>query len=195
MKIRSIVDPAGRPRAPQPEARVDERPAVVAAQEVAVDVLRPGRQRPRDPVDAVGQLDWLTERMFYTSSASPCSRVSRRALPQRAQPGAGDGVRVVAEPVHGLRAPLHVLLRPRVRAARRPAVRRPLRHEHPRQDERRRGAAPRARAPVVAARDRRDRRGDRSVPAGRGPLPADACVHRGARAGGEPVRRSSRAAR
>ena len=40
-----------------------------------------------------------------------------------AQPRQGHAVRLVAEPVHGLRAPLHVLLRPRIRAARRPAVR------------------------------------------------------------------------
>ena len=35
----------------------------------------------------------------------------------------GHAVRLVAQPVHGLRAPLHVLLRPRLRAARRPARR------------------------------------------------------------------------
>ena len=70
-------------------------------------------------------------------------RVSRRAVPLCAQPRAGDGVRLVAEPVHGLRPPLHVLLRAGVRAARRPALGRPLRHEHPRQDERRRACCAR----------------------------------------------------
>ena len=43
-------------------------------------------------------------------------------MPERAQPRQGDAVRLVAQPLHGLRAPLHVLLRPRVRAARRPAA-------------------------------------------------------------------------
>src|SRR5206468_1061243 len=42
-------------------------------------------------------------------------RVPRGALPRRAQPREGDAVRVVAEPVHGMRPPLHVLLRPRLR--------------------------------------------------------------------------------
>ena len=63
----------------------------------------------------------------------------------------GHALRLVAQPVHGLRAPLHVLLRPRVRAARRPARRRALRHVDPGEGERRRGAAARARAAVVAA--------------------------------------------
>src|SRR5581483_11234775 len=115
-------------------------------------------------------------------------RVPRGAVPQRAQPGAGDAVRLVAQPVHGLRPPLHVLLRPRLRGARRPSLGRPLRLEHPRQDERRDGSATRARAAELGARDGRDRRGDRPVPAGGGPLPADARLPRGARGGVELVR-------
>ncbi len=51
-------------RLDQPEARVDERPAVVAAQEVAVDVLRPARQRERQPQDPRLDLDGRCERMF-----------------------------------------------------------------------------------------------------------------------------------
>ena len=65
-----------------------------------------------------------------------------------------DAVRVVAQPVHGLRPPLHVLLRPGVRGPRRPARRRPLRAEHPREDERGRGAAARARAALLERRRR-----------------------------------------
>ena len=62
-------------------------------------------------------------------------------------------------------------------------VRRPLRHVDPGEVEHRRGAAARAAARrLVARRRRRDRRRDRSVPAGRGPLPADPRLHRGARA-------------
>ena len=106
----------------------------------------------------------------------------------RAQPRQGHAVRLVAEPVHGLRPPLHVLLRPRLRAARRPAGGRALRHLDPGQGERRRGAAARARASVLARRGRRDRRGHRSLPAVRRPLPADARLPRGARRRGEPVR-------
>ena len=65
---------------------------------------------------------------------------------------------------------------------------RALRHLDPRQVEHRRRAPARARAAVVARRERRDRRRDRSVPAGGGPLPADARLPRGARRSGEPVR-------
>ena len=68
-------------------------------------------------------------------------RVPRGAVQGRAQPREGHAVPVVAQPVHGLRASLHVLLRARVRAARRPAVRRRVRALDPRQGERRRGAA------------------------------------------------------
>ena len=68
-----------------------------------------------------------------------------------AQPRARHGLQVVAEPVHGLCPPLHVLLRPRVRAPRRPALRRPLRHLDQGQDQRRRRAAHAARAAVVGA--------------------------------------------
>ena len=53
----------------------------------------------------------------------------------RAQPRQGHGLPLVTEPVHGLRAPLHVLLRPRLRAPRRPAVRRALRALDPRQGQ------------------------------------------------------------
>ena len=135
----------------QPEAGVDERPAVVSAQEVAVHVPGPARQRQGHAQDPRLELHGRCEHMFDTIGHRDVGRVSRRALPLCAQPGAGDGLRLVAQPVHGVRPPLHVLLCARVRAARRPAVGRSLRHEHPRQDERRRGAAPRARAAVVGS--------------------------------------------
>ena len=48
-------------------------------------------------------------------------RVPRGAVPHGAQPRQGNAVRLVAEPVHRLRPPLHVLLRPRLRAAGRPS--------------------------------------------------------------------------
>ena len=69
----------------------------------------------------------------YVLSSPDAGRVPRGAVQGRAQPRQGHAVRLVAQPVHGLRAPLHVLLRPRLRAARRPAVGRPLRHVDPRQ--------------------------------------------------------------
>ncbi len=72
-------------------------------------------------------------------------RVPRGAVQGRAEPRPGHAVRVVAQSVHGLRPPLHLLLRPGVRATRRPALRRPLRHVDPREGERRRRAARRAR--------------------------------------------------
>ena len=93
----------------------------------------------------------------------------------------GHAVPVVAQPVHGLRAPLHVLLRPPLRAACRPPVGRPLRPLDPREAERRRGSATRARAPVVGARRGRSRNGDGSVPARRGQVPPHARVPRRAR--------------
>ena len=123
--------------------------------------------------------------MFYTCTGA--GRVSRRALPDRAEPGQGDGLQLVAQPVHGLRPPLHVLLRARLRAARRPAVRRPLRPLDPREDQRRRGAAHASSRARRGSGDRRDRRGDRPVPARRGPLPADARLPRGARDAAQPV--------
>ncbi len=82
--------------------------------------------------------------------------------------------KLVAQPVHGLRAPLHLLLRPALRAARRPALRRTLRALDPREDERRRGSPPGARAAIVEPRRGRARDGHRPVPAGRGALPPDA---------------------
>src|SRR6187549_823277 len=80
------------------------------------------------------------ERMFYTPRGG--SGVPRRAVSERAQPRQGHGLPLVAEPVHGLRAPLHVLLRPCFRAPRGPALRRALRALDPREGQRRRGAAP-----------------------------------------------------
>jgi hypothetical protein len=44
------------PRVGEPEARVDHRPAVVAGQDVRVDVAGPVRQRQRDAADAAGEL-------------------------------------------------------------------------------------------------------------------------------------------
>ena len=81
-------------------------------------------------------------------------RVPRGALPHGAEPRQGDAVRVVAEPVHGLRPPLHVLLRPRLRAAGRPPRRRPLRAHDPRQAEHRR-RPPRASSRAARGRARR----------------------------------------
>ena len=70
----------------------------------------------------------------------------------RPEPGPGHALRLVAQPVHGLRPSLHVLLRPGVRAARRPAVGRPLRGVDPGQDQPRRGPSARARPPAWRAR-------------------------------------------
>ena len=40
----------------QAEARVDERPAVVAGQQACVHVPRPRRQQQRDPADPIDEL-------------------------------------------------------------------------------------------------------------------------------------------
>ena len=112
-------------------------------------------------------------------------RVEYRIEPCKSALNAGPrhAVQVVAQPVHGLRAPLHVLLRPRTssseptgrrttatgaRSASRSNVAEVLRA--------------RARATVVAARGGRARHRDRSVPAGGGAFPPHARVHRRARA-------------
>ena len=113
-------------------------------------------------------------------SSTDARRLPRRTVPGRAQPRAGHALRVVAQPVHGLRPSLHLLLRPRLRAARRPSGRRPLRHVDPRQAERRRSAALRAAAHRAARRRHSDRRRHRSVPARRRAVPAHARLHRGA---------------
>ena len=77
--------------------------------------------------------------MFYDHAHA--GRLPRRAVPLRAEPRHRHALRLVAQSVHGLRSPLHVLLRAGFRAPGRPARRRPLRHLDPRQDERGRGPA------------------------------------------------------
>ena len=141
-----------------------------------MDVLGPGRQRQRQPLNIVFE---LYERLFYTPCRGHADRVSRRALQERPQPGQGHGLQVVPEPVHGLRAPLHVLLRPSLRKAIGPAVGRPLRDVDPSEDERRRRVAEGARARDLAVRAGDRRRCDRPVPAGRREVQAHARVPRG----------------
>ena len=67
----------------QAEARVDERPAVVAAEEVAVDVARAGRQRQRQAEDPRLQLD-RDERVFGKLAPRGCasSIAKSRAAPR-----------------------------------------------------------------------------------------------------------------
>ena len=88
---------------------------------------------------------------------------------------------MVAQPLHGLCPPVHVLLRPRLRAAGGPTRWRGIRPDDPRQGQHRARAATRAGAARVAARDGDDRGGHRSVPAGRGPLSTDPRLSRGPR--------------
>ena len=110
-------------------------------------------------------------------SSSPCKAAPlRRRRVRRA-----CRLQVVAQPLHGLCSPLHLLLRPGLRGARRPPVRRPLRTVDPRQVERRRGAARGARPEVVGTGGGCSRNRDRPVPAGGRKIPADARVPRRAR--------------
>jgi len=60
----------------EPEARVEERPA----REIAVNVLRAGRQGEGEPPNAIFE---LYERLFYTPLCRHGDRVSRRALQER----------------------------------------------------------------------------------------------------------------
>ena len=168
----------------QAQPGVDEQVPARGGHEVPVDVAGLHRHRIGDADDPVRDLD-RCERMFYHGGDG--GRVSRRALPERAEPGEGYGVRLVAEPLYGLRAPLHVLLRARLRAAGRPAVRRSLRTLDSGEGERGGGASAGACAAVLGRRGRRDRRGDRSLPAGRGAVQADPRLPRGAPRRVEPV--------
>ncbi len=109
-------------------------------------------------------------------------------MQERAQPRARHAVRLVAQPVHRLRSPLHVLLRPPLRDPGRSPGRRPLRPRDPRQDERRRRSPAGARPTELEPRGGRDRHRDRPLPALRGTLSADPRVPRGARARAHAVR-------
>src|SRR5690606_17442306 len=75
-----------------------------------------------------------------------------------------------AEPVHGMRASLYLLLCPDLREARGPSVRRPLRYIDPGEDERRAGALLGVEATQLETRWHRDRRCDRSLSARRGQI-------------------------
>ena len=103
------------------------------------------------------------EHMFILDGCAPSgSSPARQPSPQ-----CGACRSSGPQPVHGLRAPLHVLLRPPLRAARGPPLRRRVRALDPREDERRRGPPPRARPPVLEARGGLSRFRNRSVPARR----------------------------
>src|SRR5262249_24161700 len=82
----------------------------------------------------------------WTRSYTDCHAggVPRGALSQRPQSRAEHAVQVVAEPLHGLRASLHVLLRARLRAARRSPRGGGIRPLGAREDQCGRGPAPRA---------------------------------------------------
>jgi len=74
----------------QPETGVHERPAVLAAQEVAMDVHRPARQRQGEPQDPRLDLDGFGERMFDRMRHGDERRVSLRAVPLRTVLRPGD---------------------------------------------------------------------------------------------------------
>ena len=167
----------GRPRllrVGKTHARVDERPAVVAGQEVRVDVPGSCRQRQRDAADPVAELvhrPTLTRPVgapcrdrTYVLLCPSASRLPDRALQVGVDRRPRDALQVVVEPVHGLRAPVHVLLRQALRAARRSPVRRSVRPVDSHQAKCRRGAPARARAPFLETRRSRARHRDRSVP-------------------------------
>src|SRR5207253_1298748 len=52
----------------------------------------------------------------YVLSSGRARRIPGGAVQGRAQPRQGDALRLVAQSLHGLRPPVHVLLRPGVRA-------------------------------------------------------------------------------
>src|SRR5450432_73621 len=100
-------------------------------------------RRPREvPGEYTGPRDDtnVCSMLLSNGDSLDTSRISRGAVPVSAQPCPRHALRLDSQPLHGLRAPLHVLLRPRLRAARRPAGGRPVRHLDPHQGERRRGA-------------------------------------------------------
>src|SRR5215203_7176813 len=73
------------------------------------------------PGSSIAPLNTVAAARTHVLSCARAGRVQGGTVPDGAQPCARDAVLVVAEPVHRLRAPLHVLLRARLRAARGPA--------------------------------------------------------------------------
>ncbi len=109
--------------------------------------------------------------------------VPRDPLPEHRQPGARrlpGAVRLDGEPVSGLQPRLRLLLRPEDPQLPGPRHRTRLRHPDRGEDQRRRAAAARTRLPALGGRPHRDGHQRRPVPAGRGPVPADAGDHPGA---------------
>ena len=120
----------------------------------------------------------------------PGHHLPRDPGPLDREPGAGrlpDAVRVDREPVPGLHARLRLLLRPQDPQLSGPRHRARLRLADRGQDQRAGAAAPPARLPPLARRAHRDGHQRRLLPAGRGPLPADARHHRGPARPREPV--------
>ena len=91
--------------------------------------------------------------------------------------GVEDAVRLDGEPLSRLQSRVRVLLRARHARVPRPRRRARLRHPGGREGQRRRRARPRAAPRIVDAAAGDARNQHRPVPAGRGPLPADARHH------------------
>src|SRR5688572_9669983 len=67
-------------RVRQADARVDERVAVRAREEVRVHVARPRRQRARDAADAAGKLERLLHHSIESPFNSRAERVNRTTV-------------------------------------------------------------------------------------------------------------------
>ena len=106
--------------------------------------------------------------------------ISGSHLPIGSESREGHAVQLDAEPVSRLHARLPLLLRPALPDAVRAGTRRRVLVADLRQAELRGCAAAGARQAVVDARAGRGRHGDRSLPADRRPLQADAAVARSA---------------
>src|ERR1700752_5098803 len=102
---------------------------MVDADEIAISG---GGSGPDAPDRASGRArSWhrpssLAQIRTYVLPSTDARRVPDRAVQIGADAGARDAVPLVDQSVHGLRAPLHVLLRPPLRAACRSSVRRSL---------------------------------------------------------------------
>ena len=154
LQVRQRGEPAHHDRGPRSSATSTTRPRQIAGQ-VSLGAARREDRRLTEPNSGAAARPAIEARPLdhrLARSRGACrprgrhllahvpANVSRGALPDCHQPRRRDAIQVVAQPVHGLRPPLHVLLRAeRSRSAPTVAFGRPLRPIDPGQGQRRRG--------------------------------------------------------
>ena len=147
----------------------------------------PAHRRPLNQARSRVAIQPVNDRTFVLScrrggagGSSRRRRVSRGSVQVGAQPRQGHVLQLVPESLHGLRASMRLLLRPRFRAPRRSALRRPLRPHRAGQAQRCRRPAHRAVTQVMEEGDDRHRRRHRPLPTRRRSIQAHPQMPRGA---------------